>query len=622
MMQWLRSEKRRQNRQSRQDKALQKSLRGITSVNGVKNISLGVNPLLTSHTPVWRSHLMLAGLALGFLGLAARAAYVQIIGNDFFIKQGQVRFVRTLELPASRGRILDRNGLILASSVPAQAIWAFPEEVAQQADHEKIVKMARLLDMPLKDVKSRLSNDEKNFVYIKRQVDEETSKKIAALGIKGIYQRKEYLRQYPEGSAVAHIVGFTDVEDKGQEGMERTFNTQLAGRTGSRRVIRDRLGRVVESIGDEVPPMDGRDIHLTIDSKVQYFAWQKLRDAVVAQNAKGGSVVVLDVQTGEVLALANYPSYDPGNRKKLSGEQLRNRALTDIYEPGSTIKPLTVALALEQKKVTPATQIITEPGKMTINGATIGDVHNYGSLTVSGVIQKSSNVGVVKIAQRISARDMWENFHSVGLGQKPDLPFPGMASGRLRPWKSWRPIEHATMSYGYGLSTSLFQLTRMYSVFARDGVLMPVTLVREGAADATGKIQPLAVQQGARIFGSNVAKDVRRMLHNVTLPGGTAQQAQTTGYSVGGKTGTARKQVGKGYSDSKYRASFVGIAPIEAPRVVIGVMIDEPQGSIYGGTVAAPVFSDVAQQTLRLLGVSPDMSVRPGIVVDAAQESL
>lgn len=619
MMQWLRSEKRKQ---SRQDKALQKSLRGVTSVKGVKNISLGVNPLLASHTPVWRSQLMLACLALGFLGLAARAAYVQIIGNDFFIRQGEVRFVRTLELPANRGRILDRNGLILASSVPAQAIWAFPEEVAQQADHDKIVKMAQLLEMPLKEVKSRLSKDEKNFVYIKRQVDEDTSKKIAALGIKGIYQRKEYLRQYPEGSAVAHIVGFTDVEDKGQEGMERTFNAQLAGRTGSRRVIRDRLGRVVESIGDEVPPMDGKDIHLTIDSKVQYFAWQKLRDAVEAQNAKGGSVVVLDVQTGEVLALANYPSYDPAKRKNLSGEQLRNRALTDIYEPGSTIKPLTVALALEQKKVTPNTQIITAPGKMTINGATIGDVHNYGVLTVGGVIQKSSNVGVVKIAQRLSARDMWESFHSVGLGQKPDLPFPGMASGRLRPWKSWRPIEHATMSYGYGLSTSLFQLTRMYSVFARDGILMPVTLVREGQADKTGKIQPLAAQQGTRIFSSTVAKDVLHMLHNVTLPGGTAQQAQTTGYSVGGKTGTARKQVGKSYAGGKYRASFVGIAPIEAPRVVIGVMIDEPQGSIYGGPVAAPVFSDVTQQTLRLLGVSPDMSVQPGIVVDAAQESL
>ena len=379
---------------------------------------------------------------------------------------------------------------------------------------------------------------------------------------------------------------------------------------------------MVESIGDEVPPMDGKDIHLTIDSKVQYFAWQKLRDAVLAQRAKGGSVVVLDVQTGEVLALANYPSYDPSNRKNLSGEQLRNRALTDIYEPGSTIKPLTVAMALELQKVTPNTQIVTEPGKMTISGATIGDVHNYGSLTVSGVIQKSSNVGVVKIAQRMSARDMWESFHSVGLGQKPDLPFPGMASGRLRPWKSWRPIEHATMSYGYGLSTSLFQLTRMYSVFARDGILMPVTLVREGQADKTGKIQPLAAQQGTRIFSSTVAKDVLHMLHNVTLPGGTAQQAQTTGYSVGGKTGTVRKQVGKSYAGGKYRASFVGIAPIEAPRVVIGVMIDEPQGSIYGGTVAAPVFSDVTQQTLRLLGVSPDMSVQPGIVVDAAQESL
>ncbi len=619
MMPWLRLPG---GKQSRQDKALQKSLRGITSVKGVNNISLGVNPLLTSYTPVWRSQLMLICLALGFLGLAGRAAYVQIIGNDFFIKQGEVRFVRTLELPANRGRILDRNGLILASSVPAQAIWAFPEEVAQQADHEKIVKMARLLGMPLKEVKSRLSNDEKNFVYIKRQVDEDISKQIAALGIKGIYQRKEYRRQYPEGSAVAHIVGFTDVEDKGQEGMERTFNAQLAGRTGSRRVIRDRLGRVVESIGDEVPPMDGKDIHLTIDSKVQYFAWQKLRDAVLAQRAKGGSVVVLDVQTGEVLALANYPSYDPGNRKNLSGEQLRNRALTDIYEPGSTIKPLTVALALEQQKVTPNTQIVTEPGKMTINGATIGDVHNYGSLTVSGVIQKSSNVGVVKIAQRMSARDMWESFHSVGLGQKPDLPFPGMASGRLRPWKSWRPIEHATMSYGYGLSTSLFQLTRMYSVFARDGILMPVTLVRDGAADKAGKIQPLAAQQGTRVFSGKVAKDVLRMLHNVTLPGGTAQQAQTVGYSVGGKTGTARKQVGKSYAGGKYRASFVGIAPIEAPRVVIGVMIDEPQGSIYGSTVAAPVFSDVTQQTLRLLGVSPDMSVQPGIIVDAAQESL
>ena len=619
MMRWWRNGARESRRQ---EKMLQKSLRGITSVNGVKNISLGVNPLLTSHTPVWRSRLMVAGLALGFIGLSVRAAYIQIIGNDFFVRQGEVRFARTLELPANRGRILDRNGLILASSIPAQAIWAFPEEVSQQADHAKLAAMAKLLGMSLKDVQAKLADDEKTFVYIKRQVDEDIAKKIADLRIAGIYQRKEYRRQYPEGAAMAHIVGFTDIEDKGLEGIERTFNEQLAGRTGSRRVIRDRLGRVVESVGDGVPPVDGRDLHLTIDSKIQYFAWQKLRSAVEAQRAKGGSVVVLDVQTGEVLALANYPSYDPNNRKNLTGEQLRNRALTDIYEPGSTMKPVTVALALEQKKVTPQTVIATDPGKLTIQGATIGDVHNYGTLTVSGIIQKSSNVGVAKVAQRLSDQDMWENFRHIGIGQKPDLPFPGIASGRLRPWKSWRPIEHATMSYGYGLSASLFQITRAYSVFARDGMLMPVSLVREGAADTSGKFHPTDSSAGVRVYRPDVAKDVMRMLHLVTSPGGTAQQAQTSGYSVGGKTGTARKQVGKNYSENHYRASFVGVAPIETPRVVVGVMIDEPQGSIYGGAVAAPVFSEVVQQTLRLLGVAPDMSVQPGVVIDAAQESL
>lgn len=612
----------KQWRSRRQEKVLQKSLRGITSVNGVKNISLGVNPLLASHTPLWRSRLIVAGLALGFAALGVRAAYIQIIGNDFFVRQGEVRFARTLTLPANRGRILDRNGLILASSIPAQAIWAFPEEVNQQADRSKLAAMAKLLDMPLKSIESKLANDEKNFVYIKRQVDEDIAKKIAELGIAGIYQLKEYRRQYPEGAAVAHIVGFTDIEDKGLEGVERTFNEQLAGKAGSRRVIRDRLGRVIESVGDGIPPLDGRDLHLTIDSKVQYFAWQKLRDAVTAQRAKGGSVVVLDVQTGEVLALANYPSYDPNNRKNLTGEQLRNRALTDIFEPGSTMKPVTVALALEQKKVTPNTVISTSPGKMTIGGATIGDVHNYGALTVNGVIQKSSNVGPVKIAQRMSRQDLWDNFRNVGLGQKPDLPFPGIASGRLRPWKTWRPIEQATMSYGYGLSASLFQLTRVYSVFARDGVMMPVSLVREGTADVSGRYQSADTSQGVRVYSTKVARDVMNMLHMVTQPGGTAQQARTSGYSVGGKTGTARKQVGKSYSEKLYRASFVGVAPVEAPRIVVGVMIDEPRGSIYGGAVAAPVFSEVVQQTLRLLGVAPDMTVQPGVVVDAVQESL
>ena len=609
MMRWWRNDARESRRQ---EKMLQKSLRGITSVNGVKNISLGVNPLLTSHTPVWRSRLMVAGLALGFIGLSVRAAYIQIIGNDFFVRQGEVRFARTLELPANRGRILDRNGLILASSIPAQAIWAFPEEVSQQADHAKLAAMAKLLGMSLKDVQAKLADDEKTFVYIKRQVDEDIAKKIADLRIAGIYQRKEYRRQYPEGAAMAHIVGFTDIEDKGLEGIERTFNEQLAGRTGSRRVIRDRLGRVVESVGDGVPPVDGRDLHLTIDSKIQYFAWQKLRSAVEAQRAKGGSVVVLDVQTGEVLALANYPSYDPNNRKNLTGEQLRNRALTDIYEPGSTMKPVTVALALEQKKVTPQTVIATDPGKLTIQGATIGDVHNYGTLTVSGIIQKSSNVGVAKVAQRLSDQDMWENFRHIGIGQKPDLPFPGIASGRLRPWKSWRPIEHATMSYGYGLSASLFQMARSYTVFANGGRVIPATLL---------KTDEPAV--GVPVFSERTADQVRKMLQMAAGPGGTGQKAQTVGYSVGGKSGTARKQVGKSYAAGKYRAWFTGLAPVDKPRIIVAVMVDEPSaGQVYGGLVAAPVFSEVVQQTLRMMNVQPDMAVKPQIVANPVEESL
>ena len=608
-------------RQERHEKALQKSLKGVTSAKGVRDNAVGVNPLLTSRTPVWRSRLLVAGLALGFTGLVARAAYVQIFDNAFFLRQGQVRYARTIEMPANRGRILDRNGLILASSVPAQSIFAFPSEIDREGDAAKLHRMAQLLGMSDQELGTRLGSA-KNFVYVKRQVDEGVAEQIAALGIKGIDHRKEYRRQYPEGEAVSHIVGFTDVEDKGQEGIERTFDQQLAGKPGSRRVIRDRLGRVIEGVGEQVPPVDGRDIRLTIDSKIQYFAWQKLRDAVKAQDAKGGSVVVLDVRTGEILALANYPSYDPNDRRDLTGEQLRNRALTDTYEPGSIIKPLTVALALQERKVTPNTIIETSPGRLTIAGATIGDTHNYGTLTVEGVVQKSSNVGTVKISERLEARDMWDNFMNMGLGQKPDLPFHGIGRGRVRPWKAWRPIEKATMAYGYGLSASLFQMARAYSVFAHDGVMMPITLVQDNMADASGRLHPVDKSRGVRVYSPAVAREILHTLHLVTLPGGTAQQAQTVGYSVGGKTGTARKLDGTRYSTSRYRGSFVGIAPIEAPRIVVGVMIDEPKSSIYGGLTAAPVFSDVVQQTLRILGVQPDMSVRPGVITDEPEESL
>ena len=574
-----------------------------------RSVNYTSSPLLASKTPVWRSKFIVAGLAAGFAVLAGRAAWVQVFGNDFFRRQGEVRFARTLELPANRGRILDRNGLLLATSVPSPSIWAIPEDV--ERDKVKLAQLARLLEMSTADLNKKLEDEDKTFVWLKRQVDEPVAQQVAALGLRGIYQRKEYKRQYPEGEAAAHVVGFTNVEDRGQEGMELAFNNELAGRPGSRRVIKDRLGRIVEDVREQVPPVDGRDLQLSIDSKVQFFAWQKLRDAVAEHKAKAGSVVVLDAQTGEVLALANYPSYSPAKRQNLSGAQLRNRALTDTFEPGSTMKPFIAALAMDKGLVKADTPIQTAPGRLTIGGSTISDSHPHGMLTVAQVIQKSSNVGTVKMAMQMAPRDMWELYTEVGFGQKPQVPFPGAVSGRLRPAKTWKPIEQATMSYGYGLSVSLFQLARAYSVFARDGELAPVTMLKsQGPAP------------GLRVIDADHARQVRQMLHMTVGPGGTAPKAQTVGYSVGGKTGTAHKQEGRGYADKKYRGFFVGIAPIEQPRIVVAVMIDEPSaGKYFGGDVAAPVFSTTVQQTLRLLGVQPDMTVKPQIFAEMVEES-
>ena len=574
-----------------------------------RSVQLSSSPLLASKTPVWRSKLIVAAIALGFTGLIARAAYVQVFANDFFLRQGEVRFARTLTLPANRGRVLDRNGMLLASSVPAPSIWANPEDI--ERDPAKLRELARLLDMSPAELDKKLKDDEKTFVWLRRQLDEPVVKQILALGIKGVYDIKEYKRLYPEGEAAAHIVGFTNVEDQGQEGVELVFQKQLSGKPGSRRVIKDRLGRVVEDVGETVPPVDGEDLQLSIDSKVQFFAYQKLREAVLEHKAKAGSVVVLDAQSGEVLALANYPSYSPDKRVNLSGEQLRNRALTDTFEPGSTMKPFAVALALEKGLVKPETPIQTAPGRITITGSTITDAHPHGVLSVNEVIQKSSNVGTVKLAMQMQPREMWEMFAQVGFGQKPQLPFPGVVSGRLRPYKTWRPIEQATMSYGYGISGSLFQVARAYTVFARDGEVVPATLMK-------------AEQQvtGVRVISADNAKAMRKMLQMAAGPGGTAQKAQTMGYSVGGKSGTAHKQEGKGYASKKYRGWFVGMAPIDKPRIIVAVMIDEPSnGRYYGGDVAAPVFSETVQQTLRLLGVQPDMAVKPQIVANAVEES-
>lgn len=574
----------------------------------VRSVMYSTSPLLASKTPPWRSKFLVGLVGLGFCVLAGRAVYVQIVGNDFFLKQGEIRYARTLELAASRGRITDRSGLILASSVPAPSLWVIPKDF--EADKHQRANLAKLLGMTPTELANRL-DDSPNFVWLRRQVDDAVAKKALSLGIKGLYQVREFKRKYPEGEAAAHVVGFTNVEERGQEGIELAFQKDLQGRNGTRRVVKDRLGRVVEDIGESVQPVDGKDIQLSIDSKVQFYAYQRIRDAVAQHKAKAGSVVVLDVQSGEVLALANFPSYSPNDRQNLTGAQLRNRALTDTFEPGSTMKPFIVSLAMETGRVSPKTVIATAPGSINITGSTIRDAHPHGDLTVEEVIQKSSNVGTVKMAMQMQPREMWELYTQVGLGQRPQIDFPGAVSGRLRPYKTWRPVEQATMSYGYGLSASLFQLARAYTVFARDGELVPTSILKNQNV-------PSDVQApGVRVMSPKTAQAVRHMLQMAAGPGGTAPKAQTIGYSVGGKSGTAHKQEGKGYAEKKYRSWFVGMAPIDKPRIVVAVMVDEPSdGRYFGGDVAAPVFSEVVQQTLRSMSVPPDLEVKPQIVTN------
>jgi cell division protein FtsI (penicillin-binding protein 3) len=602
------------------------------------------SPLLASRTPVWRVKFLIGAIGLGFAVLIGRAAWIQIIHNDFFQQQGANRYERRIELQANRGRILDRNGELLASSVPSPSLWAIPKDL--KATPEQVRELARLLKMPQADLQKRLKSNP-NFVWLRRKVEDEVAQSVAALKIKGVYELREWKRQYPEGEAAAHVVGFTNIEDEGQEGIELAYQNQLAGRDGSRHVIKDRLGRAVESVGELVPAEDGQAVQLSIDAKIQFYAYQSIRDAVKAHKAKAGSVVVLDAVRGEVLALANVPSYTPEDRRNLTGAQLRNRALTDTFEPGSTMKPITVALALETRRVRPTTVLDTASGRFTIDGSTISDTHPKGDLTVAQVIQKSSNVGTAKMALMMQPREMWEMFSAVGLGKKPQLGFPGAVSGRLRPYKSWRRIEQVTMSYGYGLSSSLFQIAQAYSIFATDGELVPMSMIKRDQGEgerpplmaegddprptlafktafrpeavashpaSAAQAEPVQVR-GTRVISPETARAVREMLQLSTGPGGTAPRAQALGYSVGGKTGTAHKQEGRGYASNKYRSWFVGIAPISKPRIIVAVMVDEPgNGQYYGGLVAAPVFSQVVQQTLNRLGVLPDIEVQSQII--------
>ncbi|MFM9113725.1 MAG: peptidoglycan D,D-transpeptidase FtsI family protein, partial [Polynucleobacter victoriensis] len=561
-------------------------------------ISFSSTPNLVLRLPMWRSRLVLFLIFVGFTALVVRAIWVQGFGNSFYEEKGNKATLRSIEMPASRGKILDRNGEVLATSLLAKAIIAFPEAVPEDLPKEKLTQLARLLEIGEGELKKKLSSD-RTQIFLKRQVDLDVAKQIKELGIPGIAQNNEYKRLYPEGEAMAHIVGFTNVEDRGQEGMELAKEKELAGQPGRRRVIQDRLGRYVEGLGIIHPPRDGADLQLSIDSKVQFLAFNELKAIAEKHRAKAAGAVVLDVQTGEILALANWPTYNPNSRTNLSGEQLRNRVLTDTFEPGSTMKPFSIALALEKGIVQPNTSMAI--GKSIVIGKkAITDTHPYGVLTVSEVIQKSSNIGTAKIAMQLQPQEMWEMFQAVGLGQAPTIGFPGAVAGRLRPYKNWVPIDQATMSYGYGLSASLFQMARAYSIFARDGELVPTTIYK---ANATPK--------GTQVISPKTAIQMREMLELVTQTGGTATTAQTLGYRVGGKTGTAHKVEGKGYAGNKYRGFFVGMAPMSAPRIVVAVMVDEPSaGGYYGGVVAAPAFANIVAGTLRSMNVLPDAAVK------------
>ncbi len=542
---------------------------------------------------MWRSRVVLFLMFAAFCTLIVRAFWIQGVGNDFYAEKGN-RVKRVIELNAIRGKILDRNGAILATSLEAKTVIAYPDIVPDDLEKSKILAFAKLLGMSEAELRKKLS-ESRSQLYLRRQIEPDVAAKIKALEIPGITITSEYRRYYPEGEAVAHVVGFTNIEDIGQEGMELSNNALLTGKSGQRNVVIDRFGRVVDDLGGYIPSKNGEDLQLSIDSKIQSIAYQEVKKAVEKHNAKAGGAVVLDAITGEVLALANWPSYDPNHRGNLTGEQLRNRVLTDTFEPGSTMKPITIALALEKGIVTPNTMM--QIGHLQIGKKVITDTHSYGVLSVAQIIQKSSNIGTSRIALQMEPEEMWGMFQAVGFGQAPKLGFPGAVAGLVKPYDKWGKLDQASMSYGYSISTSLFQIAKAYTIFVREGELATISMK---------KIDKPTI--GTPVISQKVATQVRVMMESVTQEGGTAVKAQVEGYRVGGKTGTAHKSNGKkGYSSNRYDAFFVGVAPISSPRIVVAVVIDEPTvGGHYGGDVAAPVFSAVTRSALRTLNIAPD----------------
>jgi cell division protein FtsI (penicillin-binding protein 3) len=542
--------------------------------------------------PGWRAGVVFGGLMLLFVVLAGRSLYLQSVEDEFLQTQGKARHARELEVPAHRGRIVDRHGEALAISTPVKSLWAFPDKL--QATPAQLRDLAKILETTPQALQRRIALAD-DFVYLARRVPPQVAERALALRIAGVYDENEYRRYYPAGEVVGHVVGFTGDRDAGQEGLELAQQNWLGGRAGSRRVIINRRGDVVEDVASVREPQAGRDLALAIDSRLQYVAFRELKAAVDQHRAKAGGIVILDTATGEILALANWPAFNPNKVDREARGALRNRALTDVFEPGSTLKPFTAAAALEAGVVAPSTVIDTQKGSLTIHGATIHDAHPAGHLSVEEVIAKSSNVGAAKIALMLPAQRLWQTLWDAGFGNAVGTGYPGEVSGRLRAAKSWRPIEQATISYGHGISTNLVQLARAYTVFANDGALVPATLLKTSGA-----------VPGRQVLKPETARAVRRMLEKGAQPGGTAPKAQVAGYRVAGKTGTAHKLEGRSYTN-KYISSFVGFAPVSQPRIVVAVMIDEPSaGQHYGGAVAAPVFSAVTGAALRLLGVPAD----------------
>lgn len=564
-----------------------------------------------------RRHIVLFSIGAALALLVVRAVDLQVVRKDFLQDQGDARYLREVKIAANRGMITDRNGEPLAISTPVDSVWANPQDTLQ-ASPQQWGRVAQLLDMDADQLRRRLEGHaDREFVYIKRDVDPATAKRVMNVGVPGISLQREYRRYYPTAEVAAHVIGFTNIDDVGQEGMELVYDHWLKGKPGSKRVIKDRLGRIVEDVESVSKPVPGRDLALSLDRRVQYLAYRELKSGIMQFQARSGSAVVLDARTGEVLAMVNQPSYNPNSRTDLHRSHMRNRAVTDVFEPGSTIKAFTIAAALESGAYTPHTMINTTPGVFRIGHDTIHDSRNFGLIDVSTVIQKSSNVGASKIALSMLPKRLWGMFSRVGFGQVTGSGFPGEVGGHLSDYWRWNKVEQATMSFGYGISVTPLQLARAYMVFADGGRLKPVSFVRLDHP-------PPATQ----IMHAETARQVRTMLESVVSNEGTAPQAHIPGYQVAGKTGTVHKPVPGGYSEDRYMAIFVGMVPASHPRLVGVVVVNDPStGKYYGGQVAAPIFERIMAGAVRLLDIPPDNlpsapSYRPGAgQVQAARQA-